>query len=165
MSSPLIRRSQRRSRLNGCVWLTVPGCIIYIFYTTHITKNFDQNNFRSLTVATKPAQHYHWQKDLPFLLSELQLIAVPKVSEWATLIWINKVLSLALSLSSWQHFLWIFPLSQWLYRKSTAWFLSRRMRRHFSPVKFFLEAVTVRIAKFFQIWSTVAGYGELCVCF
>ena len=104
MSSPRIQRSQRRSRLNGSsqsVCLTVQGCIIY--ETTHIAKNFDQNNFRSLTVATKP-QHYHRQKKLPFLLS------------------------------CWQHFAGILPLSQWLCRKSTTWFMSRRMRRHFSPV-------------------------------
>ena len=66
-------------------------------------KNFDQNNFRPLTVATKP-QPNHWQKKLPFLLS------------------------------CWQHFAGILPLSQWLCRKSTTWFMSQSMRRHFSPV-------------------------------
>ena len=50
-------------------------------------------------------QHYHWQKKLPFLLS------------------------------CGQHFAGILPLSQWLCRKSTTRFMSRRMRRHFSPVK------------------------------
>ena len=49
-------------------------------------------------------QHYHWQKKLPFLLL------------------------------SWQHFAGILSLSQWLCRKSTTWFMSRHMRRHFSPV-------------------------------
>ena len=46
-------------------------------------------------------QHYHWQKKLLFLLS------------------------------CGQHFARILPLSQWLCRKSTTWFMSRRMRRHF----------------------------------
>ena len=50
-------------------------------------------------------QHYHWQKKLPFLLS------------------------------CGQHFAGILPLSQWLCRKSTTRFMSRRMRRYFSPVK------------------------------
>ena len=38
-------------------------------------------------------------------------------------------------LSSWQCFAGILPLSQWLCRKSTTWFMSLRMRRHFSPLK------------------------------
>ena len=38
-------------------------------------------------------------------------------------------------LPSWQCFAGILPLSQWLCRKSTTWFMSRRMRRHFSPLK------------------------------
>ena len=38
-------------------------------------------------------------------------------------------------LSCGQHFAGILPLSQWLCRKSTTRFMSRRMRRHFSPVK------------------------------
>ena len=53
---------------------------------------------------TTKPHHYHWQKTLTF------------------------------PLSSWQHFAGILPLSQWLCRKSTTWFLSRRMRIHFSPV-------------------------------
>ena len=67
MSSPRIQRSQRRSRINAssqCVCLTVRGCIIY--QTTISLKNFDQNNFRSLTVATKPLP---LTKKLPFVLS------------------------------------------------------------------------------------------------
>ena len=54
---------------------------------------------------TTKPHHCHWQNTLPFLLS------------------------------SWQHFARILPLSQWLWRKSTTWFLSRRMRRHFWSVK------------------------------
>ena len=38
-------------------------------------------------------------------------------------------------LSSWQCFAGILPLSQWLCRKSTTWFMSLRMRRQFSPLK------------------------------
>ena len=51
-------------------------------------------------------QHYHWQKRLPFLLS------------------------------SWQHFAAILRLSQSPCWKSTMWFFSWRMRRHFLPVKY-----------------------------
>ena len=38
-------------------------------------------------------------------------------------------------LSSWQHLAGILPLGQWLCRKSTTWYWSRRMRSRFSPMK------------------------------
>ena len=50
-------------------------------------------------------------------------------------------------LSCWQHFAGILPLSQWLCRKSTTSFMSRRMRRHFSPVNTCDKVIKSRICE------------------
>lgn len=61
----------RRSRSNGsshCRHWLLHLLMPYPKTTPHMTKNFDQNNFWSITVATKP-RHYHWRRNLPLLVS------------------------------------------------------------------------------------------------